>query len=226
VITVLGVDGCRGGWVGALVAGTEVSWLMLPNARAITGAGFAAGADAVGVDIPIGLAGSGWRACDLAAKRLLGRAHSRVFLTPPRAALAAETYAEAAALTRAACGGGLSKQAWALAPRIRDLDEQLSPALADRVVEVHPELSYLRMTGHVLPSKRTAEGAAARIDALRTFVNIRTALIAAPATVGRDDVLDALAAAWSARRRALGEAESIPDPAPHDARGLPMRIVI
>jgi predicted RNase H-like nuclease len=225
VVTVLGVDGCRGGWVGALVSGTGVSWLLLPDAKAIVGAAFAAGVDAVGVDMPIGLADSGWRACDLAAKQLLGSAHARVFLTPPRAAVAAATYDEARALTRAACGAGLSKQAWAIAPRIRDLDEQLTPALAERIVEVHPELAYRRMAGAVLPPKRTRDGSTARTAALSGFVHAATALISAPA-MARDDVLDALAAAWSARRWALGEAEPIPDPAPYDARGLPMRIVI
>jgi predicted RNase H-like nuclease len=223
---VLGVDGCRGGWVGALVSGSAVTWLVLRDAKEIVEAAFAAGADTVGVDMPIGLAESGWRACDLAAKRLLGSAHPRVFLTPPRAAIEAATYDEANAVTRAACGAGLSKQAWAIAPRIVDLDGQLSPALADRIVEVHPELSYARMAGQVLPPKRTHDGSAARMAAVGGFLHAATALISAPATARRDDALDALAAAWSARRWALREAEPIPDPAPHDARGLPMRIVV
>ncbi|HYJ77607.1 MAG TPA: DUF429 domain-containing protein, partial [Actinomycetes bacterium] len=82
---VLGVDGCRGGWMGALVADGAVTWLRFGD---ITAA-LAVGAAVVGVDMPIGLPATGRRECDLLAKKTLGAAHPRVFLTPPRAVLAA-----------------------------------------------------------------------------------------------------------------------------------------
>lgn len=48
---VLGVDGCPGGWVGALVHGRSVEWRVLPDAAAI----LAADASVIAIDIPIGL---------------------------------------------------------------------------------------------------------------------------------------------------------------------------
>lgn len=47
----LGVDGCPGGWIGALVRGRTVEWLLLPDAAAI----LAVDATVIAIDIPIGL---------------------------------------------------------------------------------------------------------------------------------------------------------------------------
>ena len=58
--------------------------------------------EVVAIDMPIGLSDDGARACDVAARRLLGRAGSSVFPTPVRAVLATDDYAEARAVSRAA----------------------------------------------------------------------------------------------------------------------------
>ncbi len=44
--------------------------------------------------------------------------------------------------------------------------------------------------------------------------------------VKEDDMLDAFAALWSARRWIVGTAETLPPEPPKDACGLPMQIVI
>ncbi len=210
---VLGVDGCRGGWVGALVTGGSVIWLRLPDVDAA----LAVGADAVGIDMPIGLPRQGRRECDLLAKRLLGPAHPRVFLTPPRAVLAAATYEEAGHLHRGLVSGkGLSVQTWHLAARIAEVDRRADDR---RLVEVHPELSFALLAGRVLPPKRTAGGREARLDTLRRWLPGLT-------DVPRgDDAPDALAAAWSAARWLAGSARTLPDDPPRDEAGRPMRIV-
>jgi len=48
---------------------------------------------------------------------------------------------------------------------------------------------------------------------------------AAPRGAGPDDLLDALASAWVARRIALGRARSFPDPPERDQFDLPMAIL-
>lgn len=211
---VLGVDGCRGGWVGALVEDDQVSWHRFPD----IGAALAVRADAVAVDMPVGLPARGRRECDLLAKAVLGRAHVRVFLTPPRGVLAAATYVEAGRLHRELTGGlGLSMQTWHLVPKIREVD-----AVADdpRLVEVHPELSLAMLGGTgPLPSKKTATGRAARVTLLGGWL---AGLDDIPAG---DDGLDALAAAWSAQRWLVGLARSLPEHPPYDECGRPMRIV-
>ena len=218
-LPVLGVDGCRGGWIGALVVGADVRWLRLDDISAA----LAVDAAVVGVDMPIGLPATGRRACDLLAKKALGAAHSRVFLTPPRGVLDAPDYAVAGELHRGlAAGAGLSVQTWHIVDRIAEVDEVADD---ERLVEVHPELSFAALAGRVLAPKRTAEGRAERLAALDRWL---------PGAVGRTDLpsgplaidaLDALAAAWSARRHLTGAASVLPTEPARDARGRLMRIV-
>ena len=211
---VLGVDGCRGGWVGALVEGDQVTWHRFPD----IGSAVAMAVDAIGVDMPVGLPARGRRDCDLLAKAALGRAHSRVFLAPPRGVLSAETYDEAGRLHRVLTGGlGMSVQTWHLVPKIREVDE-----VADdhRLFEVHPELSLAELAGTgPLVSKKTPAGRAARTAVLRGWL---PGLADVPAG---DDGLDALAAAWSAGRWLAATARSLPEHPAYDERGRPMRIV-
>jgi predicted RNase H-like nuclease len=55
------------------------------------------------------------------AQTLLGMRRSSVFRIPPRAAVEADCYEAASAAARAGCGKGLSKQAFALFPKILEL---------------------------------------------------------------------------------------------------------
>jgi predicted RNase H-like nuclease len=216
---ILGVDGARGGWMAVLTntddeAGEGVQWLRFPSiAEALE-----LDADVVAVDMPIGLPVAGRRECDLLAKRALGRAHSRVFLAPPRDVLAATSYDDAGARHRAHVDGhGLSVQTWNIVDKIREVD-----AAADdpRLVEVHPELSFARLAGAVLASKHGPEGRPVRLRALaRRWPGLRDV------PPGLDGV-DALAAAWSGERWLRGETESLPGEPPRDDLGRPMRIVV
>ncbi|HEX7189722.1 MAG TPA: DUF429 domain-containing protein [Actinomycetes bacterium] len=213
---VLGVDGCRAGWVGALVEDNEVAWLALPDIRAALDVDAAV----VAVDMPLGLPPRGRRECDLLAKTTLGRAHSRVFLAPPRGVLAAADYSAAGPLHRElADGKGMSVQTWHILDRIREVDEV---ALDPRLVEVHPELSFAELAGRVLAPKRTSLGRRERVAALRIWL---PGLADVPRGAHALDALDALAAAWSARRWLTGEARTVPADPPQDGRGRPMRIV-
>jgi len=219
VTRILGVDGARGGWAAAVVdiedtAGDDVTWLRLPTISQA----LALDVDVIAVDMPIGLPRTGRRECDLLAKKLLGRAHPRVFLAPPRDVLQATSYADAAARHRAHAGGlGLSVQTWNIVDKMREVD-----AVADdpRLVEVHPELSFAQLAGAVLPSKHGTDGRAVR---LRALAGRWLALRDVPPGL---DGLDALAAAWSGQRWMRGEAESLPASPPRDDLGRPMRIVV
>ena len=223
-----GVDGCRAGWYvvverdGAFdghVATTFADVLALD-------------VDLVAVDIPIGLVDAGARACDLAARQALApRRGSSVFPAPIRAALAGTTQAEASALHRAADGRGLSAQAFGIVPKIAEVDRTLraDPDGASRVREVHPEVSFAAMNGGaaLAHSKKTAEGRTERLDLLAPHFGDAPARLVAErprAAVAADDVLDAFAALWTARRIAAGTAHSLPKAPPHDRHGLTMAI--
>lgn len=190
--------------------GTEIAWqfaavdaiggLLLPRAL-------------VGIDMPIGLLDAGLRECDALLRRELPGAGSRVFTTPPRPVLElglAAPNADVQELARRLTGQGVSRQALGLAPRILALDDALGTTEAV-VVEVHPELSFATMCGHVLPSKHGAAGVAARIDAVEAWrSDAVAALDRRPTRVPIVDALDALAALWTAIRFRDGRARVIP----------------
>lgn len=217
---VLGVDGRRGRWCGALLTRSALVFLDLADADDVLAAADALGAVAVGVDTPIGLpAGRDPRRCDLAARRVLsaGGAASRVFPAPPGAVLQAVDHPTAVRVARRLTGRGVSVQAWQLRRAIAD-----GAAMAGdpRVVEVHPELSFRVMTGRVPGSKKTPAGRAERLAALaRVLPGVD--LHGVP---HHHDALDAAAAAWSARRWAEGAAAVLGGS--RSADGIPMRIAV
>ncbi|MCW2725875.1 MAG: uncharacterized protein JWN35_2796 [Frankiales bacterium] len=214
---VLGVDGCPGGWIGALLTGSDIRWLLIPDAAAV----LAVPAVAVGIDMPIGLPSNGPRACDVTARCRLGPRRTSVFPAPVRAVLGAGTYDEACRRSRAVSGRALSKQTWYITDRIADLDAALRPADHERVVEVHPELVFARLAG-ILPAKREAAGRELREKALRAW--LPGGWPEPPRPARADDALDALACAWTARRWLTGDAEVLGGEP--DERGVPMRIVL
>jgi len=239
---VAGVDGCRAGWVVILTQGAcgdggggaaEVA--VAPDFRGVLD--LTREACVVGVDMPIGLldaAAPGGRECDRHARRLLGRVRAcSVFSPPVRAALVRGSYRRALSTNRASSTArlGISIECFGLFPRLREVDEALTAdlALAERVTEIHPELSFRALAGTAVglgEPKRSPRGLARRVTLLRpVFPRLARLLETRLPGVAPDDVLDAHAVAWSAARVARNSAVCLPTrPAPRDARGLPMAI--
>lgn len=207
---VLGVDGAPGGWVGVRWDGPSVDCRFTATLEElVAGAGPVA---VVGVDMPIELEVSATRAAEDLARALLGPRRSSLFPSPSLGALdfADHDYPGANAWSKATTGRGISKQAWFLVPKIREVR-----ALArTREVPVHecmPELSFRAMHGAPIPHpKKTWSGQALRLRLLREQ-GIELPDDPGPAGgVAPDDLIDAAAVAWSARRIATGEAECVP----------------
>src|SRR5437867_2838844 len=99
---------------------------------------YASSTEVLTVDIPIGLADDGPRRVDTLARHLIGPRASSVFPAPVRAALEGVTYLDACARSAAACGKRLSKQAFAILPKICEMDEGLrtDSSLREQVREV------------------------------------------------------------------------------------------
>ncbi len=208
-LTVTGVDGCAAGWV-AVTLGSSVTGIVV-------GVTVAAALDLLplapvtGIDMPLGLLGAGWREADRLARRALGRRGVTVFAIPPRAVWECRSYAEANRLCRELTGKGLSAQAWGLRRKIAEADQfRRIVAVAPggvRLHEVHPELSFAALAGVPLPgSKHTPAGLAVRRDLL---ARAGITLPAKVAGAAEDDLLDAAAVAWSARRIATGTAVTL-----------------
>jgi len=182
--------------------------------------------------MPIGLLDRplpGGRACDRAARALLGRPRSSSVFTPPtRPGVAAASYAEVPAVN----GAGMSKESFNILPRIRELDAALSPGDQQRVFEAHPELAFARLNGAPLAhSKKTAEGRRERVRLLRgvyaaSFQDpVRMRLAHGLRHLVLDDILDAYVLAHTAHCVVTGTAQRVPEAEPPcDARGLRMEI--
>jgi predicted RNase H-like nuclease len=210
VSTVLGVDGCRSGWVGVeLHDGRFAAAHVAPTLAGMLAA--APRADAVGVDMPLGLMAGEVRASDRLAQRLLAGRSSSVFVMPPRPVFDAPDHATGTALAVALTGKGISIQAWGL--RAKLLEAEALHELSLPVFEVHPELSFRQMG--LLPTdgkKKSWRGQRARIRVLAAHGIDLPEDLGPVDTVPADDVLDAAAAAWSANRITAGTAFCLPDP--------------
>ena len=213
---VVGIDGCRGGWVGVVLS-EHVAAVTGPTIASILAE--VGPVEAVAIDIPIGLPVGRPRVADVTAQRVLGARRSTVFATPIRESLEAPTLGEAIALSRARTGTGISAQAYALRSRILEVAAWLPGAGVD-VREVHPEVSFAVLSGQPMASsKRTWNGIREREAALATAgIRLPDRLGRAGSLAGVDDVLDAAVAAWTARRVARAEAISFPSP-PEDVDG-------
>jgi len=204
---VAGVDGCPRGWVAAVWGPEGVEWRVTPPSfRALLAA--LPDAERTAVDVPIGMPDRDPRSCDLAARTALGAGRSSVFVVPPRVVLEAPTYAEACVVSRGLSGKAISIQTWNIGNRVLDATDSAD----ERTVEAHPEVSFLRLAGRPLPSKKTAAGLGARLVALAPVFGDVAALVSeCPSPATADDALDALACAWTARRVLDGTAEYLGD---------------
>jgi predicted RNase H-like nuclease len=228
-----GADGCRAGWIcvtwdrdtGVIRSG------LYPDANKLI---FQEPELAVlALDIPIGLSEAGPRLCDQEARRRLAPLrHRSVFPPAIRSVLHAKTRAKASTLTQRTDGRRVSAQAWAIVPKIREVDAILSaqPQLQGRVREAHPELSFWAWNGNrpMAFGKRTRAGREERVRRVRrsfrnAFESIRRLYRATD--VADDDILDALALLWTARRIECGISESLPKKPLMDEAGLRMEIV-
>lgn len=175
------------------------------------------------IDVPIGIMTNVPRDVDSAARRMLGSRACCVFSSPYRSMLNARTHAEACGLRELIDGKRCSRQAFEITTKIAEVDALMTRDVQSRVREGHPEISFARMSGGapMMDRKRSAEGRAARLSALRPhFPDIDTAANGRrPSGVGADDVLDAYAMLWTARRLDAGVSARLPAPLlSHDQR--------
>ncbi|MGL4240524.1 MAG: DUF429 domain-containing protein, partial [Beijerinckiaceae bacterium] len=238
---VAGADGCPPGWAVVLkaVSGKRrpqliicqdmAELLLRPELPGI-----------IGVDMPIGIpdsVGPGGRGPEVELRSRLGDRQSSVFAIPARAAVYAEDYGEACqrSLETSDPPRKISKQAFYLFPKIRQLDEMIrkDPGLAMILRETHPEGAFMVMNGgepldepNKVKSAIHPPGVALRKRLLAEVAGFPEEFLdlKPPSGVGVDDFLDACACAHVAERIARGTAVSFPAKPERDAHGIPMAI--
>ncbi len=244
-----GVDGCPGGWVcaRATLGGSDFSIMLYRRFATLLDSLDSDGT--VAVDIPVGLTAAGPRDCDQAARRYLGFPRSAsVFTAPIRPALRARSWEHACRIRERVDRKRFQRQAYGLFPKVREVDTLLRahPRYQRQVFEAHPEVTFTALNGGLAMahSKKRAAGRKERIavierclgpGAISCYETACRERASAPRSaqkrgglsvknVARDDLIDALALVWTARRIARGEAEQLPGHPERDPMGIRMNI--
>ena len=233
--TATGVDGCPAGWFYIeLKPSTPPSWGIVQELAGLVGN--ANESDRIFIDIPIGLVDGppGIRECDRLARKKLGSPRqSSVFPAPVRKVLRASNYEEAKRLSQGVIGKKITKQTFAIIPKIREVDELLRDDKMARCVvrETHPEICFWALAGRPMKfKKKKHEGYRERIAVLKNVRSsaereIEEILKQFPRKlVARDDVVDAMVAAITATASA-DSLQTLPSCLVKDSKGLPMEMV-
>lgn len=230
----VGIDGCRAGWflLGLNDDGAG-NFRLLKHIVELDA--YLDAVEVVLIDVPIGLRGRHpeERVCDKQARAVLRpNRGSCVFPAPSRCALQCETYEEASKRNKECTGRGLSKQSFAIMPKIREVDQYLADVRRrPKVHEMHPEVCFWALNGQkpMQYNKKKKEGYAERIAILikhdsqaRDWIEMAMRAYAR-AEVARDDIVDALVGAIIARN--TQSLRRFPDNPEKDEVGLPMEIV-
>lgn len=232
-MTVAGVDACPQGWfLVALDAAGNWECNIYENAESLWESNRQHAL--ILIDIPIGLPFEASRACDAEARKILKRRGSSVFPAPSREAIHAKDYKEACRKNFQLLGKKISKQAWNISPKIKQVDDLLrnNDAAKQVIRESHPEIAFwaLNAGSVMVHSKKTMDGRNERLMLLQArYAQAEKVFKYAEASFLRkslalDDVLDALSLAITAAlpRESL---VSIPASPLRDELGLPMEIV-
>jgi len=230
----VGVDGCRAGWIAVSERNGDLAIEIRPTFREIVEGHCEA---IIAVDMPIGVpervSGSG-RGPEQAVRPLLGARQSSVFSMPSRRAVYAGDYraACAAALATSVPPKKVSRQAFNLFGKIREIDALISAELERWVFEVHPELAFWRLNRE----RPLAEPKKMKSRVHEPGMHERRSLLARngfepefltqapPRGAAADDFLDACACLAIARRIAAGRARPFPDPPLRTETGIRIAI--
>ncbi|MCH5184543.1 MAG: DUF429 domain-containing protein [Oscillospiraceae bacterium] len=228
----IGADGCKGGWIAAIIDNGKLKTERFSSVGEIV-SGYPE-FDGFLIDMPIGLPSNinHVRPDSLARKATAPRT-STIFPTPCRASVYSDTESGQIENNKICLGKGLSKQAMAIIPKIREIDTFLCEheEYKNRIAESHPEVCFARLNGAVVMSKKSDnEGIAERVNILKRYVpELSETDIKQKSKELRcnaDDIADAICLAITARLYASGKTESIPENPDTDDCGLKMQMII
>lgn len=233
-----GIDGCHGGWISISLSEQGIcTYEMIASDDTRLLQNVVESSSAIFVDIPMGLKNDGFleRTCDIEARKLLGgKLASSIFRVPVRPAVFAKSYSEACELNLQFCGKKISKQSWSITSKIRQFDELLvqKKHWYNHLYESHPEICFWALNGqvHLENNKKTPAGITERIAVIKKYFSeapevYEQILKKYPRRlVKKDDILDALVLAVSARLSITGRLKTLPENPDTDAFGIPMRI--
>lgn len=235
-MTVIGIDGCRTGWC---VATFEHDQLQVGLYRTLDE--IIKDSDrpsAILIDTPIGLGDKTLtRDVDIFARDVLKPIrHQSIFMPPVREALQAGSYEAAKAINQSITGKMISIQSWNIAQKIKDADSFLlrRPEYKSIVHEAHPEICFTYLNqGRIPVNRKNATngcGIEERLNILLKYQeNIRSVFEKATTAfkasqVKKDDIIDALCLAITAKYGLFYGFEKITGSNKMDAQAIEMSI--
>ncbi len=240
----VGVDGCRAGWFAVFLAmgnDQNCEWEIgiFPNFSSLIDFlknNYGQAEPLILIDIPIGLKSGGYgeRLSDIGARSVLKSRKSSIFPVPCREAVYAESYEKACEVNKELTGKSISRQAWNIIPKIRDVDAFLieNETFRGIVRETAPEVCFQAFTGSPMKyPKKSLDGFSERMKALKSVCLAADKIADAALSryrrkeVAKDDILDALAAAITARMGRSYGFEYVPCKPETDDKGLNIQMV-
>ena len=228
----IGVDGCRGGWIAAVLDHGDLRMERYEDLSSLIGE--YPSFDAFLIDMAIGLRNSTKQIRpDEEARKELGPKASTVFPIPSRDAVYAEGEEAQKQANIRTLGKSLAKQSLAIIPKIKELDTFLNdhPEYKNKILESHPEVDFARLNGAVLMSRKKEEpGPTHRKAVLSEFLDEKklyeTYNLARELGCNQDDLIDAACLAVTGALYAHGQYETIPDKPEPDDQGLLMQLIV
>ena len=213
---IIGIDGCKSGWFSIWEnQDKSIHSSVFSNLNELKNFFKNESQLIVGIDMPVVLSEVIPRQADQLARKLLSKKASSVFTAPTPEMLNQPNYEKASLVSKRLFGKSMSLQSWYLFPKIKDVQTMIHHEDM-QIYEIHPELSFRAMNNEqvILESKKTHEGFALRNALLSMhfknfiFDDIRNQH--ARKDVMDNDILDALAVLWSAKRIQSNQASYLP----------------
>ena len=213
---IIGIDGCKRGWFSVWQNPDDTIQSSIFSTLNHLKDFFNDEAHLIiGIDMPVVLSDFIPREADQLARKLLSKKASSVFTAPTPEMLEQPNYERASYVSKRLFGKSMSLQSWYLFPKIKDVQTIIHDTHIN-LYEIHPELSFRAMNHEevILESKKSKEGFEIRNNLLRRhfesfdFESIRN--LYPRKDVMDNDILDAMAVLWSARRIKANEASFLP----------------
>ncbi len=228
----IGVDGCKGGWIAAVINEGKLIIDKYIQIDHIVNA--YPNFDEFLVDMVIGLQSTKEHIRpDSYARKIIRERASTIFPAPSRQAVYANSVAEAYNENERILGKKFTPLTVGIIPKMKEIDLflQNKPQLKNKIKESHPEVCFAKLNGGTVLSKKSEiEGFEYRLEILSQFLpNITKADVAAAAKRFKcnvDDIIDAICLAVTANIVYQGNYDTIPNHPMKDETGLLMQMVI
>lgn len=169
----LGISACKNGWVACVLPTTDEPASYITHTKLRSLLGVFPGLQLACIDIPTVLEeGPGPRGCDDRARKILGLRGKTDGYAPSKSVLKCKSYKDAVRCNKRDTGIMLSKESWALIPKMKEIAELMNggPRWASKLLESNPDLVILGLTGDLPQSSdKTTKGLTERRDILREF---------------------------------------------------------